>query len=155
MGARADYALRAAAELAARGDGPATAEQLAVAQGIPGKFLEGILTELRRAGLVTSRRGHDGGFRLARPASEISLADVIRAVDGPLAHIRGERPEQVSYPGAAAVLQEVWLALRASERQVLEEVTLAHLVERRLPDRVASLAHSPRSSVPQSSSPPD
>src|SRR5215470_3348080 len=122
LSARADYALRAAIELADSGDGHVTAEQLAKAQKIPAKFLEAILTQLRRAGLVRSQRGPDGGFWLARPAEEISLADIIRAIDGPLLGVRGERPENISYPGTAEPLQQVWIALRANERAILEGV---------------------------------
>jgi Rrf2 family protein len=144
LSARADYALRAAIELAAAENGHVTAEQLAKAQRIPGKFLEAILTQLRRAGLVRSQRGPDGGFWLARPADEISLADIIRAIDGPLVDVRGERPEKVGYSGAAEPLQTVWIALRANERAILEEVTLAHLVSRDLPVRVRELADDPR-----------
>jgi Rrf2 family protein len=144
LSARADYALRAAIELAAADNGHVTAEQLARAQRIPGKFLEAILTQLRRAGLVRSQRGPDGGFWLARPADEISLADIIRAIDGPLVDVRGERPEKVGYSGAAEPLQTVWIALRANERAILEEVTLAHLVSRDLPMRVRELADDPR-----------
>jgi Rrf2 family protein len=144
LSARADYALRAAAELAASEGAHVTAEQLARAQQIPGKFLEAILTQLRRAGLVRSQRGPDGGFWLARPAADISLADIIRAIDGPLVGVRGERPEKVGYTGAAQPLQTVWIALRASERAILEEVTLAHLVSRELPPRVRELAEDPR-----------
>ena len=147
LSARADYALRAAIELAAAGTGHVTAEQLARAQRIPGKFLEAILTQLRRAGLVRSQRGPDGGFWLARPAGEISLADIIRAIDGPLVDVRGERPEKVGYSGAAEPLQTVWIALRANERAILEEVTLAHLVSRNLPVRVRELADDPRAWV--------
>lgn len=147
LSARADYALRAAIELAAAGSGHVTVEQLARAQRIPGKFLEAILTQLRRAGLVRSQRGPDGGFWLARPASEISLADIIRAIDGPLVDVRGERPEKVGYTGAAEPLQTVWIALRANERAILEEVTLAHLVSRDLPLRVRELADDPRAWV--------
>ena len=146
LSARADYALRAAIELAA-GNGHITAEQLARAQRIPGEFLEAILTQLRRAGLVRSQRGPDGGFWLARPAGEISLADIIRAIDGPLVDVRGERPEKVGYSGAAEPLQTVWIALRANERAILEEVTLAHLVSRNLPVRVRELADDPRAWV--------
>jgi Rrf2 family protein len=144
LSARVDYALRAAIELAAAPDGRATAEQLALSQGIPGKFLEAILTQLRRAGLVRSQRGPDGGFWLARSASEISLADIIRAMDGPLVGVRGERPEQVGYIGAAAPLQSVWIALRASQRAVLEEVTLEHIASGKLPARVVDLVNDPR-----------
>ena len=142
LSARADYALRAAIELAAAHDGHVTAEQLAQAQNIPGKFLETILTHLRR-----SQRGPDGGFWLARPASEISLADIIRAIDGQLLGVRGERPENVTYPGAAEPLQRVWIALRANERAVLETVTLADIVSGELPAAVAVLTDSPQAWV--------
>lgn len=143
LSARVDYALRAAAELAAAGGGPVTAERLARVQKIPGKFLENILTQLRRAGLVRSQRGPEGGYWLARPASQIAIADIIRAVDGPLANVRGERPEQLGYEGAAQPLQRVWIALRASERAILEEVTLEHLRTGQLPERVTALADDP------------
>jgi Rrf2 family protein len=144
LSARADYALRAATELAAAEGTHLTADQLARAQHIPGKFLEAILTQLRRAGLVRSQRGPEGGFWLARPAGEISLADIIRAIDGPLVGVRGERPERVDYMGAAVPLQTVWIALRANERAILEEVTLAHIVAGRLPDRIQLLTEDPR-----------
>ena len=144
LSARADYALRAAIELAAASSGHVTADQLARAQQIPGKFLETILTQLRRAGLIRSQRGPDGGFWLARPAAEISLADIIRAIDGQLLGVRGERPENLGYIGAAEPLQTVWIALRANERAILEDVTLEHLVSGVLPDRVRKLADDPR-----------
>jgi Rrf2 family protein len=145
LSARADYALRAAIELAAASaSGHVTAEKLAKAQEIPGKFLEAILTQLRRDGLVRSQRGPDGGFWLARPASEISLADIIRAIDGPLVGVRGERPENLGYIGAAEPLQTVWIALRANERAVLEDTTLEDIVTGELPDRVMKLADDPR-----------
>jgi Rrf2 family protein len=133
--ARADYAVRAAAELAAaEGQGsPVKGEQLAKSQAIPKNFLENILTELRRAGIVRTRRGADGGYQLARPAAEITVADVLRAVEGPLAAVQGTRPEQLSYEGAASHLPEVWVALRASLRSVLEHVTLADLASGKLP----------------------
>jgi Rrf2 family protein len=139
LSARVDYAIRAAAELAAAGGGPVTADRLAAAQLIPAKFLEEILTQLKRSGLVRSQRGPAGGYWLARPADEITMADVIRAVDGPLANVRGQRPEDLDYAGTAAALQQVWIALRASERAVLEEVTLAHLASGRLPPRIRRL----------------
>jgi Rrf2 family protein len=132
LSARADYALRAAIELAAQDDRVA-ADQLVQAQDIPAKFLEAILTHLRRSNIVRSQRGPDGGFWLARPAAEISLAEIIRAIDGQLLGVRGERPENVSYPGAAAPLQRVWIALRANERAVLERVTLADIISGNLP----------------------
>jgi Rrf2 family protein len=144
LSARADYALRAAIELAAAREGHVTAEQLAHAQNIPGKFLETILTHLRRSGLVRSQRGPDGGFWLARPANEISLADIIRAIDGQLLGVRGERPENISYPGAAEPLQRVWIALRANERAVLETVTLADIVSGKLPEAIQLLTDSPQ-----------
>jgi Rrf2 family protein len=125
-----DYALRALAELAVAPVGLVTAERLATAQEIPLKFLENILLELRRAEIVSSQRGTEGGYRLAKPAAEISLADVIRAVEGPIATVRGARPEDVAYTGAAVALREVWIDLRASMRGVLEETSLADLVER-------------------------
>ena len=144
LSARADYALRAAIELATADGNHVTAEQLARAQQIPGKFLEAILTQLRRAGLVRSQRGPEGGFWLARPAEDISLADIIRAIDGQLVGVRGERPENIGYIGAAGPLQSVWIALRANERAILEEVTLAHIVTGQLPDRVVELTDDPR-----------
>ncbi|MDX6423313.1 MAG: hypothetical protein QOI67_784 [Gaiellaceae bacterium] len=131
VSAKVDYALRALAELAAAPpQQPVKGEQLASAQEIPLNFLENILLELRRSELVASRRGADGGYWLGRPAAEISLADVVRAVEGPIASVRGSRPEDVSYTGAAAGLQDVWIELRASMRGVLEEISLADLVER-------------------------
>src|SRR5919107_4719420 len=133
LSARVDYALRAMAELAAA-DAPRTVDQLAAAQHIPSKYLENILGELRRGGLLRSQRGPDGGHRLARPAAEISIADVIRALDGELANVRGSRPENLEYVGAAAPLQEVWIALRASERAILEGVSLADVAGGALPD---------------------
>lgn len=143
ISAKADYALRAALELAVSGEGPVKAERIADAQGIPPKFLENILVELRRAGLAESTRGAQGGWRLAQAPDAIALADVVRAVEGPLANIRGEFPEQTEYAGAAAELREVWIALRAAMRSVLEETTLADVAGGRLPERVAGLAASP------------
>jgi Rrf2 family protein len=133
--ARADYAVRAAVELAAaeKTGKPVKGEYLAAAQGIPKNFLENILTELRRSGLIRTRRGADGGYQLARPAAEISVADVLRAVEGPLAAVQGVRPSELSYGGAAQRLPEVWIALRASLRDVLEHVTLADIARGRLP----------------------
>lgn len=142
LSARVDYALRALSELAAA-DAPRTVDQLSLAQNIPNKYLESILGELRRGGLLRSQRGPDGGYRLARPAAEISIADVIRALDGELANVRGSRPEHLEYVGAAASLQEVWIALRASERLILEGVTLAHVASGQLPTSVAELVANP------------
>jgi Rrf2 family protein len=143
ISAKADYAVRAALELAAAEDPPVTAERVAEAQGIPVKFLENILVDLRQGGVVTSQRGPEGGYRLDRPASETTLADVIRAVDGPLASIHGDRPEATEYRGAAEELQIVWIALRASMRTVLEGVSLEDVVERRVPAEVLRLAREP------------
>jgi len=144
ISAKADYAVRAAVTLAALdGDSPVKAERVADAQDIPLNFLENILHQLKSSGLVTSHRGPEGGFRLARPASDITLADVIRAVEGPLASVRGTRPEQITYAGAAVPLQEVWIALRASLRSVLEKVTLADVAAGKLPPQVATLSSDP------------
>src|SRR5204862_1972089 len=124
VSAKADYALRAVIELAAGADGPVKGDRIAQAQEVPLKFLENILGDLRHAGLVRSQRGVEGGYWLARPAAEIRLADVIRAVEGPLANVRGVRPESIEYAGSAESLRDVWVAVRASLRSVLEEVTL-------------------------------
>src|ERR671931_145360 len=142
ISAKADYAVRAAAELAASaGERPVKGEALATAQGIPQNFLENILADLRHAGLVKSQRGADGGYRLAKPAAEVIVADVIRAVEGPLAAVRGEAPEDVTYSGAAAPLQDVWIAVRANLRAVVEHVSLADLAAgHRLARAVARLA---------------
>ena len=142
ISAKADYAVRAALELAAR-DGSLKGERIAEAQGIPLKFLENILIDLRQAGLVASQRGPDGGYRLDGDPREITVADVIRAVDGPLASVRGGRPEQAAYEGAAENLQTVWIALRAGVRGVLEHVTLAEVVNGSIPSDVAELARDP------------
>ncbi|MFI7605206.1 RrF2 family transcriptional regulator [Micromonospora sp. NPDC049366] len=149
LSARVDYALRAVAELAATASGPGrgrpvTADQIARAQEIPPKFLESILLQLRRGGVVNAQRGPEGGYWLARPAEEISLAEVIRVIDGPLAHVRGQRPEDLGYHGAARSLQEVWIALRASEREILELVTVADVAAGTLPPRVTELVADPR-----------
>jgi Rrf2 family protein len=143
VSARADYAVRAALELAAsEGAGPVKREALADAQSIPINFLENILLDLKRAGLVQSQRGQEGGYWLARPASDVSVADVIRAVDGPLVNVRGARPEQVEYVGNAEHLRDVWLAARGSLRTVLETTSLAELVTGRLPSAVRRLAQT-------------
>jgi Rrf2 family protein len=147
ISARADYAVRAAAELAASGEGPTKGDDVARAQGIPLKFLENILLDLRHAGIVRSRRGTDGGYWLARPAAEISVADVIRAVEGPLASVRGEPPELVSYDGAAEALAKVWIAVRANLRAVVEHVTLADVASGRLPAGIDKLAGDPEAWV--------
>ncbi|MFC4606054.1 RrF2 family transcriptional regulator [Rhodococcus kronopolitis] len=142
--AKVDYAVRALVELAAAGDGPVKADRLAQAQAVPHKFLEAVLGELRRAGMVSSRRGRDGGYWLARPAAEITVADVIRAMEGPLASVRGERPEEVHYDGHAAALVEVWIAVRVNLRAVLEGVSVADIAAGALPGFVAELNSDPQ-----------
>jgi Rrf2 family protein len=140
ISAKTDYAIRAALELAAApADSWIKTEAVAERQTIPLPFLLNILAELRTAGLVQSRRGADGGYRLARPPSTIMLADVIRAIDGPLANIAGEVPENVEYDGAAVALREVWIALRAQMRTVLEGVNLADAAAGNLPNDVTRL----------------
>lgn len=141
ISAKADYAVRAAAELAAAEPQgrPIKGEHLAAVQHIPQKFLENILADLRHGGLVRTRRGAEGGYALTRPATEISVADVLRAVEGPLAAVQGIRPESLRYDGAAARLPEVWVALRANLRAVLERVTLADLAAGDLPEGVSAL----------------
>lgn len=136
--AKADYAVRAAIELAAAGD-LLTAEQIAQAQEIPLNFLENILGDLRRAGIVESRRGQAGGYTLARAAEDVSVADVIRAVEGPLANVRGQAPESLDYPGSAEKLRDVWVALRANVRAVLEQVSLAAIARGDLPPHIGEL----------------
>lgn len=147
VSAKADYAARAAVELAAARGGPMKADRIAEAQGIPVKFLETILLELKHAGIVRSQRGPEGGYTLARPAGDISLADVIRAVDGPLANVRGDRPENVEYAGVAIRLTDVWVAVRAALRQILESTSLADLRDGTLPPRVLELADDPEAWV--------
>jgi Rrf2 family protein len=140
VSAKTDYAIRAALELAAAPDDkPVKGERIATAQAIPLRFLENILMQLRHAGLVDSRRGADGGYRLARPAGEVKLADVIRAIDGPLAGVGGVRPESLSFNGVAEPMREVWIAVRASLRSVLEGVTLADVVAGEMPDHVRTM----------------
>lgn len=149
VSAKADYAIRAAVELAAAGgEEPVKGDRIAQAQEIPQNFLENILADLRNAGIVASRRGADGGYWLARAADEVSLADVIRAVDGPLANVRGIRSEQVAYQGSAEPLRDVWIAVRASLRNVLEHVSLADLARGDLPENVRELAADPEAWTP-------
>jgi len=140
VSAKADYAVRAAAELAAAPEGPVKGEQLADSQDIPLQFLEHILLDLKKAGIIRSRRGARGGYWLARPAREISLAEVIRAVEGPIANVQSAPPESIEYRGNAAGLQQIWIAVRASLRNVLESVDLEQLVSGELPEEVSSLA---------------
>jgi len=148
ISAKADYAVRAAVELAAAPDDrPVKAERVATAQGIPLNFLENILGELRHAGIVRSQRGAEGGFRLAKPADKITVADVMRAVEGPLASVRGGPPEDASYGGAATALPRVWIAVRANLRAVVERVTLADVAAGHLPARVDKLAEDPEAWV--------
>jgi Rrf2 family protein len=140
ISAKTDYALRAAIELASLNvDGPVKGEALATAQGIPLRFLENILGDLRNAGIVESRRGVEGGYLLARPADQIALADVVRAVDGPLANVAGTKPNALQYEGASEQLREVWVAVRAALRGVLEETTIADVAAKKLPKHVQAL----------------
>jgi len=148
VSAKADYAIRAAVELATAGDVPVKGERIANAQSIPPNFLENILADLRNAGIVGSRRGAEGGYWLARPAGEVSLADVIRAVDGPLANVRGVRSDELEYDGSAKALEQVWIAVRASLRGVLERVSLADVARGELPDHVRQLAADPDAWAP-------
>ena len=144
VSAKADYAVRAAIELAAAGEGPVKGDRIAEAQDIPLRFLENILGELKHAGLVQSQRGQEGGYWLNRSADEITLAEIIRVVEGPLVGVRGQRPDEVVYDGTAGdALQRVWIALRANIREVLESVTLADLVAGELPTVVLELTERP------------
>ncbi len=137
VSAKSDYALRALIEMAGRTDrAPVSAEELGRIQEIPHGFLQAILADLRRAGVVVSQRGQSGGWRLNRDPDDISVADVIRAVDGPLVSVYGLRPEAVTYTGSAAELQHVWIAARRALRDVFEEVSLAHLAAKKLPDDI-------------------
>jgi Rrf2 family protein len=143
ISAKADYATRALLTLAAADGGPVKGETLANEQGLPLKFLENTLIVLRHAGLIESQRGPDGGYRLGRPAAEITIADIIRPLDGPLADVRGEKPEEAVYGGAATHLRDVWVAVRAALRDVLENVTLADVVSGDLPPVVRDLLDRP------------
>jgi Rrf2 family protein len=144
ISAKADYAVRAVVELAAaEGDKPVKAERVATAQDITLNFLENILGELRHAGIVRSHRGAEGGFRLAKPANEITVADVIRAVEGPLASVRGGPPEDAAYAGAATTLPRVWIAVRANLRRVVENVTIADIANSKLPRSIEKLTEDP------------
>jgi Rrf2 family protein len=143
ISAKVDYALRACTELAVAGDGPTKGDRIAAAQAIPIKFLENILSELRNAGIVATQRGVEGGYWLARPAEEITLAEVMRALEGPLANVRGHRPETLAYEGSAKALVELWIAVRASLRTVLETTTVADLAKGELPPQVKALTADP------------
>ena len=138
--AKADYAVRAAVELSSAGaDAPRKVDDVSKAQDIPLSFLENILTQLKSSGIVRSQRGPEGGYWLSRPAEEINVAEVIRAVEGPLVGVRGNRPEEIEYRGSAEPLQQVWVALRANLREVLERVTLADIANGTLPEHVIAL----------------
>jgi Rrf2 family protein len=139
VSARVDYAVRALAELAAASEGPVKGDTIATRQAIPLNFLENILSDLRRAGIVASQRGSAGGYWLSVPAGSVTIADVVRLVEGPLADVRGAPPEDLDYSGPAAVLREVWVATRANLRAVLEVVTIGDLAAGRLPDSVKAL----------------
>jgi adenylyl-sulfate kinase len=148
ISAKADYAVRAAIELAAAPNGKAVpAERIATAQGMPVNFLEHILSELRIAGVVRSQRGSDGGYRLARDPRHITIADIIRAVEGPLATVRGGRPEDADYPGVASQLPRVWIAVRKNLRSVVEHVTVADVANASLPESINLLADDPEAWV--------
>jgi Rrf2 family protein len=137
--ARVDYAVRAARELALEHPGTLTAETIAERQALPLAFTKQILARMRRAGVVMAQRGGDGGYRLGPPPEGVSVADIVRAVEGPLADVRGEAPEELDYPGDGEVLRTLWIATRASLRSVLEQVTLADLATGSLPRTVRSL----------------
>lgn len=147
VSAKADYALRAVAELAAAEPGRVKREHIAESQRVPMEFLENILLELKHVGIVQSQRGASGGFRLARSPADISLADVIRAVDGPMANVRGARPEDVEYVGAAEHLRDVWIAVRASLREILESTSVQDLVDGTMPEAIQRLTEDPEAWV--------
>ncbi len=142
ISAKADYAVRAAVELATS-DGPVKGDHISQSQEIPLKFLENILIEMRHAGLVRSQRGREGGYWLARPPEEITLAEVIRSVEGPIANVRGVGPQDVEYVGSAEKLRDVWIAVRANLRAVVEQVTVADVASGSLPSAIEKLAKDP------------
>jgi Rrf2 family protein len=144
VSAKVDYAVRAMVELASAGEGPVKGEELSESQEIPLKFLENILGELKHAGLVRSQRGTEGGYWLARPAGEVTIADVIRAVEGPLASVRGEPPESLNYSGSAEPLGKLWVAVRANLREVLETVTIGDVAAAELPSLVDDITSNPQ-----------
>ena len=148
VSAKVDYALRAVIELAASGEGPVKGERIAQSQEIPLKFLENILGDLRHAGIVRSQRGVEGGYWLARSPDELTVAEVIRAVEGPIANVRGVGPEQVEYAGSATPFRDVWIAVRANLRAVLEHVTIADVARGELPASVEALASNPNAWQP-------
>lgn len=149
ISAKTDYAVRALLSLAANAPELVKVDVIVRDQGLPRKFVEAILGELRRAGLVRSQRGADGGYALARAADEITIGAVLRAVDGPLAEVRGLRPNETEYTGVAEHLPEVWVAVRASLRQVLDETTLTHVLTGKLPAHVRELNDAPDAWLPR------
>lgn len=149
ISAKTDYAVRALLGLAERAPDLVKVDVLIADQGLPRKFLEAILGELRRAGLVRSQRGADGGYALARPATEITIGSIIRAVDGPLAEVRGLRPDQTTYTGVAIHLPEVWVAVRASLRRVLDETTLQQVLTGKLPPHVRKMVEPAEAWLPR------
>ncbi len=149
ISAKTDYAVRALLSLAAHEPDLVKVDVVVTEQGLPRKFVEAILGELRRSGLVRSQRGAEGGYALARPAADITLGMVIRAVDGPLAEIRGLRAHETTYSGVAQHLPEVWVAVRAALRRVLDETTLSHVLSGRLPPHVRKLIEAPDAWLPR------
>ena len=149
ISAKTDYAIRALLSLAAREPELVKVDTVVSDQGMPRKFVEAILGDLRRAGLVRSQRGAEGGYALARPAKDITLGAVIRAVDGPLAEVRGLRPHETTYIGVAEHLPQVWVAVRASLRRVLDETTLAHVLSGNLPAHVRRMIEAPDAWLPR------
>jgi Rrf2 family protein len=149
ISAKSDYAVRALLSLASHEPDLVKVDVVVAEQGLPRKFVEAILGELRRGGLVRSQRGADGGYALAKPAAEITIAAVIREVDGPLAEVRGLRPHETTYSGVAEHLPQVWVAVRAAIRAVLDETTLAHVLSGELPAHVAELLDTPEAWLPR------
>jgi Rrf2 family protein len=149
ISAKSDYAIRALLQLAAHEPDLVKVDVIVREQGLPRKFVEAILGELRRDSIVRSQRGADGGYALARPAAQITLGAVIRAVDGPLAEVRGLRPHETTYEGVAAHLPEVWIAVRTSLRRVLDETTLAHVLSGKLPAPVRRMVEEPDAWLPR------
>jgi Rrf2 family protein len=149
ISAKTDYAVRALLELAARAPNLVKIEVIIGEQKLPRKFVEAILGELRRAGLVRSQRDAEGGYALARPAGEITLGQVIRAVDGPLAEVRGLRPHETTYTGVAEHLPQVWVAVRAALRRVLDETSLQHVLTGKLPTHVKRMIDAPDAWLPR------
>ncbi|HEY8533315.1 MAG TPA: Rrf2 family transcriptional regulator [Micromonospora sp.] len=149
ISARGDYAVRAALSLAAAYPAVLSAQALAKEQDLPRKFLEAVLADLRRAGIVRAQRGADGGYTLARSPDQVTIGSILRAVDGPLAAVRGLRPEQTQYAGAAEQLPKLWIAVRAAVRDVVDEVSLAHVVTGKMPRHVHRLTERPDAWLPR------